>query len=183
MNRVVILLIILTTISISSVSMSMMVYASNISPETIASGYRDSGDLDTFTLSSKEVTVTCPSGEDKTTLENKQKKLEISPIHYSWYNYGDPFQKVEYLGYQEASINGFFMYVIDGIVDRNANYLVAQVILEKARGNVCNSDTELAERFTAEIVAKCDGTLLNGISPNPLGVNFTSTNYEIACIP
>ena len=150
-----------------------MTYAStNIQPETIASAYRDSGDLDTFTLSSNDVKVTCPSGEEKTTLQSERRKISISPIHYSWYNYGDPFEKSGYLGFKSGGIEGYNLFLVDGIVDRNGNYVVAQLILEKQHVEICINDTNMAQSFTVEMVAACNGSLLTGTSFKPIRGQF-----------
>ena len=167
-------------VGISAVGVS---YGANIQPEAIASAYRYSGDLDVFTLSSNDVTVSCPSDEKRTTLYSETKKIQISPIHYSWYEYGDPFAKPEFLGHRSHVIEGYTMYVIDAIIDSPGNYVIATLILEKEHTKICVNDTELSSFFVVDLTVKCDGSFLEGITTDPLGINFTSTNYEIACIP
>ena len=180
-----ILLIVLSVVSIASVvTLGDVANATTNDPNNTVAGIpKNSHDIDVIMVDIGTVEMTCPDGyrdDDKTKVNFTGVGTEL--ITYDWRNH-NAFE--EEGGYLRNSVSVFAeIYVIDGIVDQNANYFVMVWGVDLTRNNnaICKHGTT-DEVIIFDVVGKCDGSRMDIISRDSLGFNMTNiTNYHAGCV-
>ena len=184
-TKIILAITILTTIALTAISTTLISVsaqnASNQDNAIVQPFYRQSHDLDILYLDDLVTTVTCPGGDTNTLTwhGNSNKKK----IQYSWNDSelftGANTQADGTLSTGSGGTTTYF-HINNARVDGPGNYFTMIVTVDDNGKHVCKSFDPL---FTMDIVGKCDGTMFEGISREPLGFNVTGSNFLVSCIP
>ena len=171
-------LVILSTASLIPVAAQN---ASNQDNAIVQPFYRQSHDLDILYLDDLTTTVTCP-GEEKTKTAVWDGYHKRGKILYSWEDtelFNVNTHSHGRLSTPSGNASPHF-YIDNARVDGPGNYFTMILTIDDDDKHMCDSFDPL---FTMDVVGKCDGTMFEGISREPLGFNVTGTNFLVSCIP
>ena len=188
MNRKLLASIIILSASLMAISTAALVIpvaaqnASNQDNAIVQPFYRQSHDLDILYIDDLTTTVTCP-GEEKTKTALWEGNSPHDRILYSW-NDSELFTGAKSQTDGSLSITSttsiIFFHINNARVDGPGNYFTMIVTIDDFNNSMCKSHDPL---FTMDIVGKCDGTMFEGISREPLGFNVTGSDFLVSCIP
>ena len=183
-TKIILAITILTTIALTAISTTLISVsaqnASNQDNAIVQPFYRQSHDLDILYLDDLVTTVACPGGDTNSVTWYGQHKRQ--KIMYSWEE-NELFNMNSNAHGRLTTPNGNaspHFYIDNARVDGPGNYFTMIVTVDDNDKRLCKSFDPL---FTMDIVGKCDGTMFEGISREPLGFNVTGSNFLVSCIP